>query len=295
MKIALVLNPRSGKGRAESLRSAALQMAEERGHDAVVHTIAAPGDGTRFAKQAVAAGVHRVISIGGDGTLNSVAAGLTGTEVGLGVVPMGSGNGYARSLRLPRDSIAALKLAFEGRTTPMDVCYLNEHLFLGTAGIGFDARVAWEFDQSRGRGMWNYMRIIVKHILGAKPMHTVTRVNGGTREDQVLMLVFCNTREFGNGAVISPGSLPDDGLAELRIVRKPPLPALLRAFFRMYNGSIDRSPYVSNIITDYASVSQDGVVAHLDGEPVEIGREIQFRLEAKKLWAVVPDSAQART
>jgi diacylglycerol kinase family enzyme len=100
------------------------------------------------------------------------------------------------------------------------------------------------------------------------------------------MLVFCNTREFGNGAVISPGSLPDDGLAELRIVSKPPLLPMLAAFIRMYNGRIDGSPYITNIATDNAMVHQDGTLAHLDGEPVEIGQEVRFRLEAKRLWVV---------
>ena len=231
--------------------------------------------------------MDRIISIGGDGTLNAVASGMVGSALQLGIVPMGSGNGYARSLKLPRDPVEALRSAFRGKARQMDVCYLNDLLFLGTAGIGFDARVAHAFDQSKGRGMWNYMRLITKHILGAKPMHTVTKANSHTREDEVLMLVFCNTREFGNGAVISPGSLPDDGLAELRIVTKPPLLPMLMAFIRMYNGRIDRSPYITNIPTDRAVVHQDGTLAHLDGEPVVIGQEVRFQLEAKRLWVVM--------
>ncbi|MBS1569479.1 MAG: diacylglycerol kinase family lipid kinase [Bacteroidetes bacterium] len=286
MKTVVVINPRSGKGRAESLRNMAESIAKEHGHQGTVHTIAAPGDGTRFAQEAVASGAQRVISIGGDGTLNAVAAGLAGTAVSLGVVPMGSGNGYARSLHLPKEPAAALQFAFTGTAAPMDVCYLNDRLFLGTAGIGFDARVAWEFDRSRGRGLWNYARLIIKHVLGAKPMRTVTKANNQTREDNVLMLVFCNTREFGNGALISPGSRPDDGLAELRIVAKPPILPMLTAFARMYTGRIDGSPYITNLATDRATVHQDGTIAHLDGEPVEIGHEIQFRVEPKRLWVV---------
>ncbi|MBS1940194.1 MAG: YegS/Rv2252/BmrU family lipid kinase [Bacteroidetes bacterium] len=286
MKTVVVINPRSGKGRADSLRSLALKLGEEHGGTTGVRTIAAPGDGTRFAREAVDGGADRVVSIGGDGTLNAIATGLVGTPVSLGVVPMGSGNGYARSLRLPKDPAAALRLAFTGNAAPMDVCYLNDRLFLGTAGIGFDARVAWEFDQSAGRGMWNYARLIIKHVLGAKPMRTVTKANNQTREDHVLMLVFCNTREFGNGAVISPGSRPDDGLAELRIVAKPPLVPMISAFARLYNGRIDGSPYITNMATTFAKVHQAGTLAHLDGEPVEIGHEVEFRLEPKKLWVV---------
>lgn len=286
MKAVAVINPRSGKGKAVSMREPVEQLARQFGAELHVHLVQHAGDGTRFAQQAVAHGAHRVITIGGDGTLNAVAAGLVGSGVPIGIVPMGSGNGYARSLGLPRDPEAALQLAFTGTARQMDVCYLNDRLFLGTAGIGFDARVAWEFDQSAGRGVWNYMRIILKHVLGAKPMRTVLMANGHTREDHVLMLVFCNTREFGNGAVISPGSRPDDGLAELRIVAKPPLLPMLTAFVRLYNGRIDGSPYLTNITTNYAKVHQAGTLAHLDGEPVEIGHEVVFRLEPRRLWVV---------
>ncbi len=286
MKVTVVINPRSGKKHAESLLGLTEQLGRDGGHELEFRTIAALGDGKRFAEEAIAKGMDRIISIGGDGTLNAVASGMVGSALQLGIVPMGSGNGYARSLKLPRDPREALHVAFGVKARQMDVCYLNDHLFLGTAGIGFDARVAHAFDQSKGRGMWNYMRLITKHILSAKPMHTVTKANNHTREDEVLMLVFYNTREFGNGAVISPGSLPDDGLAELRIVTKPPLLPMLMAFIRMYNGSIDSSPYVTNIATDRAMVHQDGTLAHLDGEPVEIGQEVRFRLEAKRLWVV---------
>lgn len=291
MKVLAVINPRSGKGRAESLRETAIALAKQRGDELEVRTIAAPGDGMRFAQEATNGGFQRIISIGGDGTLNAIAAGMVGSALQLGIVPMGSGNGYARSLKLPQDPVKALELAFRGNARQMDVCYLNDRLFLGTAGIGFDAQVAWEFDKSEGRGMWNYMRLIVKHVLSAKPMRVVLKVNKETREDKVLMLVFCNTREFGNGAVISPGSLPDDGLAELRIVAKPPLLPMLMAFIRMYNGSIDSSPYITNIVTDQAMAHQDGMLAHLDGEPVEIGQDVQFRLDPKQLWVVNNSSA----
>lgn len=286
MKVMVVINPRSGKGRAGMLKAEAEKVAAKHGAQIHFKIVAAPGDGLRFAREALDGGMERVITIGGDGTMNAIATGLAGSSLPLGIVPMGSGNGYARSLRLPLRPTEALELAFAGTARPMDVCYLNDRLFLGTAGIGFDARVAWEFDQSQGRGMWNYARLIIKHVFGAKPMRVVVKANKETCEEQVLMMVFCNTREFGNGALISPGSLPDDGLAELRIVRKPSTLGLFGAFILMYSGRVDRSRHLRSIVTTHATVHQEGTLAHLDGEPAEVGREIQFRLEPKKLWVV---------
>lgn len=80
---------------------------------------------------------------------------------------MGSGNGYARSIGLPLEPEEALRHALTAPARAMDVCYLNDHLFLGTAGIGFDARVADRFNRSSTRGMFTYARIIVQECFGA--------------------------------------------------------------------------------------------------------------------------------
>jgi len=286
MKVTLLLNPRAGKKRALTVQDSARAIAAELGVTLDIQVITAPGEGTTLARSAVERGADRVISVGGDGTLNAIAAGLVGTKVPLGIVAMGSGNGYARSQKLPLDPVKALRIAMTGTASAMDVCYLNDRLFLGTAGIGFDARVAWEFDRSEARGMWNYLRITLKEILGARPMRVVVKANNETTEHQVLMLVFCNTREFGNGAIISPGSAPDDGLAELQLVSKPSFFPLMKAFYDVYTNRADKSKYVRTIVTREAQVHQAGSLAHLDGEPTVIGNEVRFHLEPKRLWVV---------
>lgn len=286
MKAVVLLNPKAGKKRALSVEGTAQAIAEELGIAIDIQVIRGPGEGTTMAREAVAAGADRVLSVGGDGTLNAIAAGLVGTNTALGVVAMGSGNGYARSLKLPLKPEAAVRRALTGTPAAMDVCYLNDRLFLGTAGIGFDARVAHTFDKSKGRGMWNYMRIILQDILSAEPMRVVVKANHETSEHRVLMMVFCNTREFGNGAIISPGSAPDDGLAELQLVSKPSFLPLLKAFYDVYTNRADKSRHVRTIVGREAQVHQEGTLAHLDGEPVEIGHEVRFRLEPKRLWVV---------
>jgi len=286
MRATLIMNPRSGKRRAMTVRECARALAGELGAELTECTIEAPGHGTALAREAVAAGQHRVIAVGGDGTLNAVAAGLIGSTVPLGIVAMGSGNGYARSLSLPLKPEAALRRALSGTVKPMDVCRLNEHLFLGVAGIGFDARVAWEFDRSGARGLWSYVRISAKEILSAKAMRTVLKANNATTEQDVLMLVFANTREFGNGVAISPGSAPDDGLAELQLVHRPAFLPMLKALYDVFAGRAHKSRYIRTITAREATVHQAGSLAHLDGEPVVIGNEIHFRLEPKRLLVV---------
>jgi diacylglycerol kinase (ATP) len=286
MKAMLVMNPRAGKKQALTVRSLAERIAGELGVSLTLQTIEGIGHGTELARQAVAEGCQRVISVGGDGTNNSIAKGLIGTDVALGIVAMGSGNGYARSIGLPLKPEEALRHAMTAPPKRMDVGYLNGHPFLGTAGIGFDARVADKFDKSSTRGMFTYARITVQDILGTPPMPIELTVDGRTVKQDVLMLVFCNTREFGNGADISPSSKPDDGIAELRLVRKPPFLQLVKAFYDVYTHRADGNPNLTNIPATEAFVKQTGTLAHLDGEPMDVGHEVRFRLDHGALWVV---------
>lgn len=286
MTAMLVINPLSGKKQALTAKGLAVRLAAELGVSLDIRTVDGPGHGTALAKEAVAKGYQRVVSVGGDGTNNAIAAGLIGTNVALGIVAMGSGNGYARSIGLPLKPEEALRHAYTASPKRMDVCYLNDHPFLGTAGIGFDARVADKFDKSSTRGMFTYARITVQDIFGTPPMPIELTVDGRTIKEDVLMLVFCNTREFGNGADISPGSKPDDGIAELRLVRKPPFFQLMKAFYDVYTHRADRNPNLVNIPATAATVVQGGKLAHLDGEPMELGHTVRFRLEPGALWVV---------
>ncbi|HRH36743.1 MAG TPA: diacylglycerol kinase family protein [Flavobacteriales bacterium] len=287
MKATVIHNARSGKGRAPMIEAISAKVGPELGWEIECCAIERMGHGAELAREAVARGVDRVICVGGDGTLNAVGSAMIGSKTPTGLVAMGSGNGYARSLGLPLQPEAALRRALTGTPKLMDVCYLNDMPFIGTAGIGFDARVAHRFDKSKGRGMIGYAKIIVQEIFSAPPMRVVVKANHETTEANVLMLVLCNTREFGNGAKISPGSLPDDGLAELRVVTKPPFLSLIKAFVQIYTNKADNSPYIRNIVTTNATIWQAGTVAHLDGEPHEVGNEVRFRLEQKKLLMVV--------
>ena len=100
-----------------------------------------PGHARTLAEDAARRGFDIVLSIGGDGTANEVAAGLVGTKTVLGLVPMGSGNGLARVLRIPLRPDRALRALEDAVPAPMDVGFVNDRIFLNVAGIGFDAIV----------------------------------------------------------------------------------------------------------------------------------------------------------
>ena len=103
---------------------------------------------TKLAKKAIKNGAKAVIAVGGDGSVNEVGKALIGTEVALGVIPSGSGNGFARHLKIPLQAKAAIKTINEFRTRDIDSATINGNPFLATAGLGFDAHVGWKFAKS---------------------------------------------------------------------------------------------------------------------------------------------------
>src|SRR5688500_17096968 len=97
------------------------------------------GHGADPSREAVQRGVDTVVAVGGDGSINEIAQGLLGSRTALAIVPLGSGNGLARALKIPLDVTQALRIVADNQRAPMDAGFANEHLFLSNAGVGFDA------------------------------------------------------------------------------------------------------------------------------------------------------------
>ncbi len=226
----------------------------------------APFEAFAFAQKAISEGASRIIAVGGDGTINEIASALVGTNVTLGIIPIGSGNGLARHLKIPLNITKAHTLACTGKSQKMDVGLLNDKYFFCTAGIGFDATVANEFAKGKGRGLFNYVKATLKTILHYQPIEIA--INDGEIEP-VFSLTIANASQFGNNAYISPLSDIQDGLLEVVKIHKI---GLFRAFFiaiRLFNGNIHESKKVEIIATKTILIKYKSKAPfHLDGESI---------------------------
>src|SRR5206468_10820862 len=151
LSIVAIINPISGAGTdpsAAQRRIAAVRdEARRRNVSAEIHLTERSGHARDLAAASAAANVDLVIVWGGDGTVNEAGGALIGTSTTLGLVPAGSGNGLAAALGTPRDSSAALAIAFDGATRTIDAGLMANHPFFNIAGIGFEARVARRFNE----------------------------------------------------------------------------------------------------------------------------------------------------
>ena len=120
------------------------------------------GHAEELARAAAQQGFRVAVAVGGDGTVNEVARGLTGSATALGIVPRGSGNGLARHLRLPLGFEAAVRVLRNPRFEYIDTAELNGQPFFCTAGLGFDAHVSRMFAEAGTRGLLTYVRVALR-------------------------------------------------------------------------------------------------------------------------------------
>lgn len=259
-----IINPNAGTNAIAHFEKLIALIKKE--SNATVWETTAPLEANELTKKALELGASRIIAVGGDGTINEVASALVGTPIPLGIIPIGSGNGLARHLKIPLNLSKALQLATTGTIKKMDVGRFNQKYFYCTAGIGFDACVANEFTKGNGRGLLNYVKATFKTIFRYQPISI--SINGGAVET-VFSLTIANANQFGNNAYISPHSDVQDGLLEVVKIHKI---GLFRAFFmaiRLFRGNIHESNKVDILATKAIQIRyKENAPFHLDGESI---------------------------
>ena len=156
--ILFLVNPKSGVSSKRRVPQMVEQYIDRSRYDVTVCYTRYVGHAYELAKDAVERGIDVVVAVGGDGTVNEVGRALVHTGTAMGVVPCGSGNGFARHLGIPIGVKKALE--FINAAEPVDVDYgkINGHPFFCSCGMGFDAVVSNDFAKGKSRGMLNYIR-----------------------------------------------------------------------------------------------------------------------------------------
>ena len=220
MSVTIIINPISG-GASPAQARARAQLAsaviDRHGDPAEVFVTEGRGHARELAKAAVRRGARLVISWGGDGTLNEVASALAFQEdVPLGLVPAGSGNGFARELGVDMKAERAIADAMRAEPRAIDLGDVDDRLFVNVAGFGFDAFVAAEFDK-RGsrRGFAGYAAITARALFTYVPQSYTITTAEGCKVSRAILVTVANSAQFGNGARIAPGARVDDGVLDL--------------------------------------------------------------------------------
>ena len=224
------------------------------------------------------------IAVGGDGTVNSLVSELRGTVKILGVLPIGSGNGFAREMGFRKDIESLVETIRKKDFIYIDVLNVNNLACINVAGIGLDSFVAHDFHGLERRGFWNYARTSIKVAACLKPFRVKIKISGKEIEESVFMLSIANTRQFGNNALIVPQAKPNDGIFNIALAK--PFPGILFPFFalRMMTGTLRESKYLKYLSSEEPiMVSSDEKRYHVDGEPLIINDPVTVSISRRSL------------
>ena len=282
---ALIINPISGAGAdahaAERRASLARDAARRAGCAIEIAITSHAGHARELAQEFKAAGARLVIVWGGDGTVNEAACALVHSDVALGIVPSGSGNGLATELRFAEDPALALEAALRGEDRVVDAGEINGRLFVNLAGIGFDGHIAHQFQQlPKGRrGGLPYLMIGLRSVWAYRAASYTIDTGAERMETAALIVTFANGCQYGNNAVIAPLACIDDGKLEMVVVKPWPAAANFLRLHHLFRRTAHRAPGVLTRSVIQARVTSDRPMEmHVDGETVEPAREAVVRV-----------------
>jgi len=225
------------------------------------------------------------VAAGGDGTVHTVATELVGTDKILGVLPLGSGNGFAKEFGFKMNVRSLLSDIKKADSMDIDVIDINDKLCLNVAGIGLDSFVAHSFNNLKLRGFLPYVWLTFKTFLALRPFHVTIKIGGDQIiSENLFVLTIANTRQFGNNAFIAPKACPSDGMIDIVLIK--PFPKILGSLFiiRLFTKRINKSKYVRHIQTDKEIVIETAETRfHIDGEPLEISGKVVIRIKREVL------------
>lgn len=288
-KVLLLINSKSGVARnKDSVLELALPAVEARGERLDVEYTHSPGDAGRYARQAADEGYATVIVAGGDGTVNDAASGLWDTDVNLGVVPLGSGNGLARSLGIPQELEKAVAVAVEGNTKVIDRGMANGRPFYCAFGAGIDAEIGYRFSLDRRRGKMTYVKHALREIFTYSPRKFKITGEELRIETEAMLVAVCNCNQYGSNAYIAPSADAADGLLDITIVHSGNFLAKAVAGLDLMSGALDKNILVEMFRVDAAHLEMEPGIAHVDGEPVKVEEGVELVCQPRGLRVCVP-------
>jgi YegS/Rv2252/BmrU family lipid kinase len=176
----------------------------------------AAGQATELAREGAQSGVSAVFACGGDGTVNEVVNGLAGSACALGVLRGGMGDVFAKEVGIPKQPVRALRLQLTGQRRRFDLGKADERYFLLMAGVGFDAEVVRSVPGGAKKrlGSTSYALWAAKLLASYRPRPARYRIDGESREAELVWALLGNTRSYGGILDITSGALVDDGLLD---------------------------------------------------------------------------------
>ncbi len=228
-----------------------------------------------------------IVAVGGDGTINEVASALVNTSTPMGIIPKGSGNGFANHLGISNNTAKALQQLKEGVPKTIDTVILNNKTFVNVAGVGFDGHIAALFNTSKLRGFWSYAKLVLSEFFKYKEFEYSLQSGKEIINDKAFIIAFANSAQYGNHFYIAPKAKLDDGLLNVMIFKKPSVLTAPIIIWKMFKGKTIRNKYCKEIIGNKITLTHKSNAVQLDGEVAVLDSDVlEVKMQAKSLQVI---------
>lgn len=291
-KVRVLINPNSGIGTSVSrAQEALLTHWDVPGIDLTLQFSKSKEDGQKKTRQAIEDGVQTLLVAGGDGMINSIGTILIGSDVELGVIPTGSGNGFARHFDIPLDPAKAIASLATATAKKIDVGFANDMPFFVTCSLAWDAALVDAFEKSPVRGVLPYIFAGVYEFFGYQPQPFEFERNGSelfTIEDPQICTI-ANLTQYGGGAQIAPGAKADDGQLQLVTIQRRDFAKVLSMVGQIFDGRGHRIKEIKTVSFETLCVHRkEPGPMQLDGELLTAPADIHVRVMPAALNVLVP-------
>ncbi len=301
-KILYFINPVSGPKRYPSLKNAITEKTAEQN---ILFEIAATnslGEYPNLIDKITNENFTDVIICGGDGTVNQIVSLLLRTDINIGIIPIGSGNGLALAAKIPKNIDKSLQIIFSGKSTLIDGFFINDTFSCMLCGVGFDAQVAYDFALQPKRGLRTYILQSLKNFIKATPYPFEITHDGTTFYTDAYLISIANANQFGNNFTIAPKASLQDGLLDIIVVKKMnKLKIIWTILQHIRSGEVEtpnaKNPdsyryYKRGILyfqTDKLIIHNHQLAPlHIDGEPAETSKKFKIEILPKAFKLIMP-------
>ena len=295
-RILVLINPNSGLGVSMRILLDTFQDVWDREDQMVTYQLSkSKEDSERKVDYAIQNGVETIIVVGGDGMINSVGSHLLDTGVVLGVIPTGSGNGFARHFEIPLNPEKAIRCLAGGKAMDIDVGTANGRPFFVTCSLAWDAAIVKSFDKSPVRGVLPYIFAATYELFDYKPELFEIHLDDQPVEtvQHPMLFTIANLTQYGGGALIAPRARADDGCLWLTYALKADVPKLIPQLPKLLEGKINQIQGITSTSFHRLTVTRESSQPiQVDGELMPSGPEVEIGIRPKALKVLVPNKSK---
>ena len=276
--IAFIVNPISGTKTKNRVAKLIRELLDPQLFAPTLVVTEYAGHATQLAQQFALQEYYAVVAVGGDGTVNEVACGLLGSNTALGIIPNGSGNGFARHLDISTRMNRAIEMLNSSEVIHVDYGLVNDIPFFSTFGVGFDAVVAHDFADS-SRGFKGYVQSIFKDLFQYKPESYHLEGEGIDLTTTAFLINFANAGQWGYDAYIAPKASVQDGWLDVAVVTEFPMTAAAGLALSLFTKDIDENLHMNTLRAKEITLTRENEGAvHIDGTPTQMGKELHVKI-----------------